>query len=167
MAGGWRLPESLRGAFKEPVGNILEDSELSKLHDEKTITVGDVVSLTVRESGIVPVLSVYDGMTERREETGFARLVKKMGWEEAVVANPAGTITCEMDEAVKNALNGGTGLIRVVGEEDLALMPCILHAPDGTKVVYGWPGRGMMVVTTDAVARKRVKELWKQMEAFE
>ena len=163
---GRRVPEDKRNIFKEPIGSELKESELIKHHDTKMITVGDVVSLTVRNNGIRPILSVYDGYTERREMTEFAALVE--GEEKVSVINPAGTITDELDDAVRNALTtGDTDLIRVEGEEDLALMPCILHAPEGAVVVYGWPGKGMMIVSTDDITRKRVEELWKMMEDFE
>ena len=163
---GRRVPEEKRNIFKEPIGSELKESELIKHRDTKMITVGDVVSLTVRNNGIRPILSVYDGYTERREMTEFAALVE--GEEKVSVINPAGTITDELDDAVRNALTtGDTDLIRVEGEEDLALMPCILHAPEGAVVVYGWPGKGMMIVSTDDITRKRVEELWKMMEDFE
>ena len=163
---GKRVPEDRRELFKETLGKDLKESELIKHKDTKMITVGDVVSLTMRRNGIRPILSVYDGYTERCEMTDFAALVE--GEEKEVVANPAGTITDELDEAVRNALTAGTtDLIRVEGEEDLALMPCILHAPEGTEIVYGWPGKGMMVITTDGTIRKRIEELWNMMEDFE
>ena len=163
---GRRVPEDRRELFKEALGTDLKESELVKHKDSRMITVGDVVSLTVRRNGIRPILSVYDGYTERCEMTDFATLVE--GEPKKVVANPAGTITDELDDAVRNALTtGDTDLIRVEGEEDLALMPCILHAPEGTEIVYGWPGKGMMIITTDGTVRKRIEELWKMMEDFE
>ena len=163
---GRRVPEEKRHIFKEPIGSELKESELIKHHDTKIITVGDVVSLTMRRNGIRPILSVYDGYTERHEMTDFAALVESERKE--VIVNPAGTITDELDEAVRNALTtGSTDIIRVEGEEDLALMPCILHAPEGAVIVYGWPGKGMMIVSTDDTTRKRVEELWKMMEDFE
>lgn len=163
---GRRIPEGMRNVFKEPIGRDLDESELTKHNDSKMITVGDVVSLTMRKNGMVPLLSIYDGYTERHEMTGFAALVK--GEEQMVVANPAGTITCELEDAIGNALaSGRKGLIRVEGEEDLALIPCVLHAPEGAEVVYGWPGKGMMIVSTDDITRKRVEELWNMMEDFE
>ena len=163
---GRRVPEEKRYIFKEPIGSELKESELIKHQDTKIITVGDVVSLTMRRNGIRPILSVYDGYTERHEMTDFAALVE--GERKVTVNNPAGTITDELEGAVRNALTTGkTDLIRVDGEEDLALMPCILYAPEGAKVVYGWPGKGMMIVSTDDVTRKRVEELWKMMEDFE
>lgn len=167
MTQGWKLPEKNREAFKRRIGVPVKESELAEYKDKKTIAVGDVVSLTMRENGIVPLLSVYDGMTERHEVTGFADLVERQGWRETVVGNPAGMITRGLDDAVRNALTGTSEIIRVEGEEDLALLPCILHAPEGTVVFYGWPGEGMMAVTTDDSIRKEIRELWETMEVLE
>ncbi len=160
------LPESRRAAFKEPIGRELDEGELGSF-DAQTcfITVGDVVSLTFRRHGVRPLLSVYDGSTERREMTDFAKLVE--GEEKVVVSNPAGRITAEMAEAVRRGIGGETGLIRVDGEEDLALLPCLIYAPDGAVVVYGMPGRCMMAVTTDGAVRKRAAELAAEMEESE
>ena len=163
---GWRIPESKRELFKESIGTEISESELRKLDAKKTITVGDVVSLTARKNGMVPVLSIYDGFTERHETTGFADLVREQGLEEMVVVNPAGTITRELTDAIKQT-QGKPRIIRVEGEEDLALMPCILYSPEGTEIIYGWPGKGMMRVTTDVASRDRVERLWESMEVIE
>ncbi|NLL95262.1 MAG: DUF359 domain-containing protein [Thermoplasmatales archaeon] len=165
--GGRRLPESLRGEFKRPVGRPIGDPELRELGSKKLITVGDVVSLAAVRLGNPPDLAVYDGMTERREMTEFARLVSEGGWEVSVARNPAGTVTAELCDAVRNALEGESRAIRVEGEEDLALLPCVLLSPDGCDVVYGMPGEGMMHVATDAESRKEIRELWERMEEYE
>lgn len=164
MSGGWRVPEEKRDLFKEPLGTFVTIDDLKKRNAKKTITVGDVVSLTVWREGIVPDLAIYDGRTERRDMTDFAILVEERGLEKTVVRNPAGTITRELEDAVRNALDFGPALIRVEGEEDLALMPCIRYAPEGTDIVYGWPGKGMMVLTTDVAVKNKTENLWKEME---
>ncbi len=166
MSRGRRLPQDKREVFQKPVGYDISENDLEQINAKhKIITVGDVVSLTVRKRGIVPLLSVYDGYTERRELTEFADLVKNEGWAETVVANPAGEITPELEEAVANALAGrSAGIIRVEGEEDLALLPCVLMAPEGTVVIYGWPGRGMKAVDTDGPTRTHVRKLYDMME---
>ena len=160
------LPESQRAAFKEPLGREMDESELD-IDNAQTryITVGDVVSLTFRRHGVRPLLSIYDGSTERREMTDFARLVE--GEAKEVVSNPAGRITAGMADAVRRGIGGEVDLIRVDGEEDLALLLCLLYAEDGTVVVYGMPGRCMMAVTTDGAVRKRVAELAARMEELE
>ena len=153
--------------FKVRLGRELDEKELTEHQDKRMITVGDVVSLTVRRNGIVPVLSIYDGMTERHEITGFADLVETQGLEVKVVSNPAGEVTDGLVDAIKQSIPGKPQIIRVEGEEDLALMPCILYAPDGYEIVYGWPGKGMMLVTTDGIVREQIEQLWKEMEVIE
>lgn len=162
-----RVPADKLDLFKVRLGRELDEKELTEHQDKRMITVGDVVSLTVRRNGIVPVLSIYDGMTERHEITGFADLVETQGLEVKVVSNPAGEITDGLVDAIKQSIQGKPQIIRVEGEEDLALMPCILYAPDGYEIVYGWPGKGMMLVTTDGIVREQIKQLWKEMEVIE
>ena len=66
---------------------------------------------------------------------------------------------------MRNALAGESGrIIRVEGEEDLALLPCVLHAPEGSVVIYGWPGRGMKAVDTDGPTRTRIALMYDMME---
>ncbi len=160
------LPGSKREAFKEPLGIELPESELtSNLEETSYLTVGDVVSLTFRKHGLRPRLSIYDGFTERREMTEFATLVE--GETKERVVNPAGTITTELVEAIHRGIEGKTGLIRVEGEEDLAVLPCMVLAPNGTRIVYGMPGRCMMVIVVDDGTRDRAKELLSIMEEME
>jgi uncharacterized protein (UPF0218 family) len=163
-----KVPEKSREFFKEPLGRDIKEEELNVIGGRpKMITVGDVVSLTVIKQGIVPDLSIYDGMTERREMTEFASFVKNKGWEETTVKNEAGTITAELIAAVKNALNGKKEIIRVEGEEDLAVIPCILLSPEGTNIIYGWPGKGMKLIVTDEDIREKARHLMEMTEELE
>lgn len=163
---GLALPESQRDAFKESLGEELPDSCLDSIEDETVyLTVGDVVSLVFRRHGVRPSLSIYDGFTERREMTDFARLVEDEPKE--TVVNPAGTITAEMADAVRRGIEGETGLIRVEGEEDLAVLPCMVYAPDDARIVYGMPGKCMMAIVVDDAVRGRARELLSKMEELE
>jgi len=164
-----RVPDDKRELFKEPFGSFIKENDLKKIdRTKKLITVGDVVSLTAVNSGVVPDVAIYDGMTERREMTEFAVLAESNGWVTDTVTNPAGTITAELFDAVENALSGNTRrTVRVIGEEDLATLPCILLSPIGTNIIYGWPGKGMMLITTDEDIVRRIKELLEQTEEFE
>ena len=162
------IPEERLGMFKEPLGKPIKESDLKHIDAQNIlITVGDVVSLTLRRHGMTPDLSVYDGRTERRTMTEFAELVKNEDGDEIVVENPAGMITCGMFDAVRNALTRKAVRIRVEGEEDLAVIPCILTFPENTNIIYGWPGEGMMLITTDGIIREKAEMLWKMMEESE
>ncbi len=160
------LPAENRQAVKEPIGTELYDSDLETFHAQTTlITVGDVVSLTFRKHGITPFLSVYDGMTERRDMTEFALLVENE--EKKEVENPAGRITRELAETIRGCIEGSGGLIKVVGEEDLALLPVVLMSPIGTDIVYGWPGKCMMRITTDEGIKAKFEQMLLAMEEAE
>ena len=158
------IPDEKRELFKKPIGTPIHENDLKKvMTGGKLITVGDVVSLTVNRNGITPDIAVYDGMTERREMTEFASYVNDKGWIPAEVRNPAGMISADLVKTIENALSGSEKTtIRVIGEEDLAVIPCIILAPIGTNVIYGWPGKGMMLVTTDSSIKKEMTELLEQ-----
>lgn len=165
---GRRIPEGKLKEFKKPIGSPLEENDLKNIDAQNIIiTVGDVVSLTLRKNGVIPRLSVYDGRTERRTMTEFATLVDELGEGRIEVTNVAGTVTCGMFDAVRNALSQKIGLIHVDGEEDMAVIPCILLSPEGTRIIYGQPGEGMMLITTSGIIKKRAEELWNMMEEFE
>ncbi|MCQ2056140.1 MAG: GTP-dependent dephospho-CoA kinase family protein [archaeon] len=168
MSGGWKLPADKRDIFKKYSGPIVNRKDITTYRDKRVITVGDVVSLTMRKIGITPVLSIYDGFTERHKMDEFAEFVDKQKLRKKNVNNPAGIITTELSNVIKNALIAGdTDVICVEGEEDLALIPCILYAPDDTKIVYGEPGKGMAVVSANATVRSEFQTFLKMMEVFE
>ena len=158
------LPASERQAFKEPIGTELYDSDLDSFSKETLlVTVGDVVSLTFRNRGIRPDLSIYDGFTERRGMTQFAELVRDEPKERVV--SPAGMISAQLADAILRCIGkSGSGLICVEGEEDLALLPCILYAPEGAQIVYGWPGRCMMLVEVDGHIQMKAADLVARLE---
>jgi len=158
-----RIPDDKRELFKEPIGKLINENDLKELGNG-LIAVGDVVSMTANNNGIIPKVCIYDGMTERKEMTEFASFVENKGWETTVINNPAGTITSDLAEAVENALSGTERkMIRVVGE----VIPCILLSPEGTNIIYGWPGKGMKLVVTDEDIRKKARYLMEMTEELE
>ncbi|VTT86429.1 UPF0218 protein MJ0395 [Halorubrum sp. DM2] len=169
------LPESLRDAFKEPLGPVTTDAaalleavdETRERHGSaadrpQLIAVGDVVTYHLREAGRVPDVALVDGKTEReavREEIATALA----GTEErrTTVENPAAALSTALFDALSGALAAADPVtIEVVGEEDLAALPAMLAAPLGSTVVYGQPGEGMVRVAVTPETRRRAKELF-------
>jgi len=138
--------------FKTPLGHLIpgQPSEtipklkemIERLHPPKIITVGDVVSTEARGAGIHANLAIIDGKTMRH---GYAPPTSKTRVTFQVV-NPAGTITHESWQTIKNALRENEATIIVEGEEDLLAVPAVLEAPLGTLIVYGQPSQGIVVV---------------------
>ncbi|QAU13606.1 DUF359 domain-containing protein [Halorubrum sp. BOL3-1] len=170
------LPESLRDAFKEPLGPVTTDvaalvaavDETRERHGSagearaRLIAVGDVVTYHLREAGRVPDVAFVDGKTEReavREEIATA-LAATEG-RRVSVENPAAALSAPLLDALADALAAADPVtVEVAGEEDLAALPAMLAAPLGSTVVYGQPGEGMVRVAVTAETRRRARELF-------
>jgi hypothetical protein len=60
-----------------------------------------------------------------------------------------------MNDAVKEP----EALIIVDGEEDLAVIPLVIAAPDGIIVIYGQPGEGIVLNEVDEGAKAKAAEM--------
>lgn len=157
-----RLPDEHREAFREPLGPIeTETDDMLAEVEGPLITVGDVVTYHCEEAGRVPDVAVVDGRSQREavrpeiEHTLAASAADRLHAE-----NPAGTITASLIETLRMAISRDEPVQVVVeGEEDLAAIPAMLLAPDGSTVVYGQPDVGMVAVTVDIESRAVAREL--------
>jgi uncharacterized protein (UPF0218 family) len=70
------------------------------------------------------------------------------------VRNEPATITSDLYNIIIQAWYSDSTVKMVVdGEEDLAALPAILHAPEGATVIYGIPDTGLCLVHVDEDAR--------------
>lgn len=163
------LPHSLREAVAGNFGTLLQTEEVAEhVHDAPVLAaVGDVVSKTLHDLGIVPKLFVCDYQTQRGgTDPDFEATLGSWGNREVRVENPAATITREAWTAIRDAFAAdGTTRIVVDGEEDLLGIPCFLEIPEGGMVLYGAPDRGLVAVTVDAAFKELVAEILGRMKA--
>ena len=62
----------------------------------------------------------------------------------------------------KHLKTGNPVIIEVKGEEDLAVLPCILNAPKDTFILYGQPKEGVVLVCVNEAFNK-AKHFYKQL----
>lgn len=153
-----RLPDEHRGAFRAPYGRLFPSIDAARhlLEGRMVLAVGDVVTAGLLDEGITPAVAVVDGFTARDVPVpgvGLpgARIVR--------VQNAAATLTAELEEAVRDGLACPPVLVVVDGEEDLAVVPLALAAPDGAALVYGQPGAGVVVSIIDPERRALARAL--------
>jgi hypothetical protein len=163
-----RLPDDLRGAFKEPLGAVYTDAT-ALLADagRPVVAVGDVVTYHLRRAGHAPAVAVLDGKTERETVSEEVASVLADADDAAHVAveNEPATLSRELLVALVDALAADEPtVLHVDGEEDLATLPAILAAPDGAAVVYGQPGDGMVLVPVDDETRAGARDLLTRMD---
>lgn len=162
------LQPDLRSELKEPMGALFTDADaLLAAAGSPLIAVGDMVTYHLLAAGRTPDVALVDERTERAavaEEVAEA-LADADFDREVGVANPPATLTEDLLVALAAAIrDGGTTVLDVDGEEDLATLPAILAAPDGASVVYGQPGEGMVNVVVDGEGRTGVRELFARLE---
>lgn len=68
-------------------------------------------------------------------------------------------LTDDLIAALKGAVAAPPALIYVDGEEDLAVIPAVLAAPDGAVVLYGQPCEGVVALLVDAERKKKAEWL--------
>jgi GTP-dependent dephospho-CoA kinase len=155
--------------LKNPLGKLLTGKPAETMPKLRTLilqnkppkvtTVGDVVSRETLATGIQVNLRIVDQMTLRKSinpiEIEAERTYR--------VRNPAGVITREAWDAIKDALQHREAVIFVDGEEDLLAIPAILESPDNAFIVYGQPSQGLVVVTASHEMKRGVREMRDRM----
>ena len=125
----------------------------------KVTTVGDIVSRETLATGIQVNLRILDQMTLRKR-IGPIEIKAERTYR---VSNPAGVITKEAWDIIKEALQDREAVIFVEGEEDLLAIPAILESPDNAIIVYGQPSQGLVVVTASPDRKREVREMMNRM----
>lgn len=111
---------------------------------------GDFVSSHIMDSGLYPDIVVVDHRIMRKsiEPIEFNR-------EQVYVSNPPGTISAEAQRILYEATQKCKTLAVIVnGEEDLLVLPLMVHMPIGSVIVYGQPSEGMVVITLSEEGKK-------------
>jgi uncharacterized protein (UPF0218 family) len=135
-----------------------------KVHVQKTkptkvTTVGDVVSRETLAAGIPVNLRIVDQRTLRKRISQVEIKAERT----YRVSNPAGVITKEAWDTIKQAMQDTDAVIYVEGEEDLLAIPAILESPDNAIIIYGQPSQGVVVVTASPDMKTEIKKMANRM----
>jgi len=168
--GSYILPEDQRCYFKDPLDIVLTTAEeieefVNSIEESKeickVITVGDESTRTLLEKNLIPDLAIIDELVKRKK----VKIVDTTNFFEVKVTNPAGTIALEAWNTIKDVLKMDDIkiIIKITGEEDLLVLPVILETPYNSKVLYGQPNEGLVVVTVTEEMKIKVKNLIQKM----
>jgi len=127
----------------------------------KLITVGDVVTANALKFGLRPWAAIVDGRAMRKP---LPNALKAPWRRRLVLRNPPSTISDEAWAIVGSAVREGDTLVLVDGEEDLLALLAISLGPEGAVVIYGQPGRGVVLVEINDSSKKMVGDIIKRMK---
>ena len=149
------LPEEHRKLFQEPFGELHRniDEIIPEIADRIIYAVGDVVTHNLQKRGITPAIAVVDGYTMRSP----CKRMPVFRGECIRVKNPAGTLTDDLIRALDHAILHPPVTVIVDGEEDLAVIPLVIAAPDGAIVLYGQPHQGVVLRMVNHEAKETAR----------
>lgn len=164
-----KLPKYLRKELKKPFGvlhksvNLIEETLQKQLSENKlVIAIGDVTSINLVNIGIYPQICIVDSLTKREPIEHNLNHTNNIKY----VDNPAGALTEEFigvcSQSIMEATNDNPIIIQVKGEEDLAVLPCVINSPKDTLILYGQPEEGVVLVRVDE-AYDRAYNYYKQL----
>ena len=151
--------------LKDTTNRIYQNAPTG-LNSEYIITVGDICTIKINEQVKMPDLSIIDFKTKRDRPLSAEQrnTMEQIGENVVNVNNNAGTISDELWNAIETAISDKVKTrIIVEGEEDLAALAAISLANLGTKVIYGMPDKGMVVVDVNQQEKKRANSFLKRM----
>ncbi|KYH38414.1 MAG: hypothetical protein AYL28_003800 [Candidatus Bathyarchaeota archaeon B23] len=164
-----RLPRSMRGELKRPLGMLLRGEDaargvmelLEQRRPRVLAVVGDTSTRSLLEAGLKPDIVVVDYRVMRRPIEPYAL----EGRRTIRARNPAGTIDEEAWMALEEAVTLKKGVAVIVeGEEDLLVLPLIALLPTGSLIVYGQPHEGLVAVEVTAERKRWAEEFMGRME---
>ena len=174
--GNIKMTPGVEASLKDPFGILFSGPEekpsvamrdalpLIESSHGPVIAVGDVTVLTMHQLGKIPDISLVDGMT-KRVHWEPTRNIDQGDYDQTLnCSSPPGTLTTSMLDACEDAISswmedGSSTIVIVNGEEDLA--PLLLHplSPIGAVVIYGQPGKGVVVRVCGEDSKGRCRHL--------
>jgi uncharacterized protein (UPF0218 family) len=162
----YKLPPELRSELRDNIGEIIDEKQLKDKVKGKVVTVGDKVTLTLKNVGINPDICIVDFKSGRKKfSIAQKKKIKEIGDNVLSVVNPPESISRELWESVSRGYSSKKPTrIEVKGEEDMAALPAILLAPKNTTVIYGLPSKGIVLINVKEKEKEIVRDFLKRME---
>lgn len=160
------LPQ-YRSLFSSPFGLVFSDMNavLAAYPKQVFCSVGDVVTEQLFSARAPWLLAVIDGYTKRDPY----HISIPADVTTVIVDNPPGCISSDLINAIQRVMHFAScaspcsihlarTLIKVNGEEDLAILPLLLAAPEETVLLYGQPNEGIVALVVNSESRSLAHE---------
>ena len=127
--------------LKKPLGKLYPDFEdaIDEIKSsEFLISVGDATFGNLTKYELYPNIGIIDNLIQRKNHTHEI-------------------IRAAIGKALELSNSGECYVIEVAGEEDLAVLPCILMANPETTILYGQPNEGLVLLKVSDLKDKAQK----------
>ncbi|QQG43888.1 MAG: pantetheine-phosphate adenylyltransferase [Candidatus Roizmanbacteria bacterium] len=154
------ITESLRKDLRRPLGfvvyqknkSLLETAqvainEIKKLKPVMVISVGDIISASLKKMGLTPDLTIIDLRSKRKSLVSEKKLIKFKNR----LTNKPGSLNYKTTSFLRSRIKrmiyeDKKNQILIKGEEDLLALPAVFFAPLNSVVVYGQFDLGIVLI---------------------
>jgi len=163
------ITPSLRRILEKPFGKLIQKPSFNKSNAGYLVTVGDVVTKTAKKMAIPLAISVVDFKVNRLERFKKIEELGFSGTEILLIGtNPSGHLTSQLFsrifQAVKLAGENKSVILKLEGEEDLAVLPLVISLPLGSRIFYGQRKQGLVEVEVSEERKRKAFDLINQFE---
>ena len=153
------LPQTKRFSLRKPLGKIYPKLPVIKKNKVLIVSVGDIVSQSFVDKGIIPDVRIIDHKSRRKplvlNELASTRIINKPG---TINKQAVRFIQDKIQKVIKDHKRR---LIEINGEEDLLVLPAILLLPLGSLVYYGQFDVGVVEVRITEQIKEKVRKILK------
>ena len=167
-----RFPEERQRLVRRPLGDVYVDDTLDAMilrikdiwsRGLYVASVGDRVTYSLLEKGVVPDIGIID----RQEKRGEAPIIDESLFNTVLTGvNRQGTVNLGLCRVIEEALEKRPTLIIIDGEEDLVGFPVVLTLPTGSAFIYGQPNVGAVFVEITEAVKNHARELLESLESI-
>jgi uncharacterized protein (UPF0218 family) len=168
------LPIRLRSELSKPFGRLIKGTieetipllrNALSLITQLVVGVGDVTAELLVRHDLKPDIIITDGYTKRKRLTEWKSYPHFI---EIHAECPAAQITVEAWEAIQMAVvsvNQGKQVhLKIIGEEDLLVLPLLMELTLGSVIIYGQPNQGAVFCKVSDSSINMSKSLLDRME---
>lgn len=146
--------------LKHPLGKNVTIPTKQSIKPPLRIVVGDQTLQNFITNNWQFEIGIFDGQSQRKP---FKNIFTQPDFQ---ISNPAGSITTELSATLTQIISQRFSqptthptVLKVVGEEDLAVLPSILLSPLYSQIYYGQPNQGMVEVTVNLAKKLQIYHL--------
>lgn len=157
----YKITDEAKSLIQSNDGRLISIVELKRIDQRYLYAVGDYTCDILLKNNINPKIMVFDLTTQRGKKT-------YPDYEGSIVVeNQKGTVSGNLIKIIRESIQENKKQrIRVIGEEDLAVLPIIFYAPFNSLVVYGIPGSGTGSIKITAEHKELVETIFGKMEVI-
>lgn len=155
-----KLSEEVLIELKKPLGKVFPTIQqlIATSKRKKIISIGDISTINMINTGTKPHLAVFDFKSHRKELESQLKNILEINYPNPKkYENESGTISNDLINDAPKLIEEGGGIL-IKGEEDICALAFIMSADDRYVIIYGQPKEGIVLIKPTNELKNKIKK---------